>query len=43
MTIAGQDTYSTKVGGAATILVMLAVFIQSAVVFNDQVMHPDYN
>ena len=42
-TIAGQDTYKSKVGGVATILVVLGVLIQSVFAFRDQYLHPNYN
>ena len=42
-TIDGQDTFKSKVGGAATILVVLTVLVQSVFVFHDQYVYPNYN
>ena len=40
---AGNDRHNTKVGGAATILVVLGVLIQSIFAFHDQYVLPNYN
>ncbi len=43
LTYAGKEKYSTIVGGAATILVVLAVVVQSVFAFHNLYMHPNYN
>ena len=43
LTIRGQDKYSTKVGGAATILVVLAVLLQTVYEFHALYTNPSYN
>ena len=43
LTVNGQDKYKLKVGGMATILVVLGVLVESVFVFRDQYLHPNYN
>ena len=43
LTIAGQDRHNTKIGGAATILVVLGVLVQSMFAFRETYTNPSYN